>query len=93
MVYWLNAAGASSGRLYWESFGAAAGGEPVNVPMGGTIFPKEIFRTSKRFAERVYTKVKYWSERETGGHFAAFEQPQAYVEELRACFAAISTTS
>ena len=86
MVYWLNAAGASSARLYWESFGSALGGEQIGVPMGGTIFPKEIFRTSRRFAENVYTNIQYWAERDSGGHFAAFEQPEVFVSELRACF-------
>lgn len=86
MVYWINAAGASSGRIYWESFGSAFAGEQVKVPMGGTIFPKEIFRTSERFARNLYPNIIYWSERSTGGHFAAFEQPQVYVEEVRACF-------
>ena len=89
MVYWLNNTSASSGRLYWHSFGKGAQPTPVKVPMGGTIFPKEIFRTSQRFAERKYTKIVYWNERPKGGHFAAFEQPEIYVEEIRACFAKI----
>ncbi len=89
MVYWLNAAGASSGRIYWESFGAGLGDQQVKVPMGGTIFPKEIFRTSKRFAERVYPNIIYWSEKDSGGHFAAFEQPEVFVAEVRACFAQV----
>ncbi len=86
MVYWLNAAGASSGRIYWESFGSGIGGDPVHVPMGGTIFPKEIFRTSQRFAEKFFTNIVHWSEKERGGHFAAFEQPEVYVSEVRATF-------
>ena len=86
MVYWLNAAGASSGRLYWESFGRGLDGAQVAVPMGGTIFPKEIFRTSRRFAEKVYTNIVYWSERDAGGHFAAFEQPEQFISEVRSCF-------
>jgi pimeloyl-ACP methyl ester carboxylesterase len=89
MVYWLNAAGASSGRIYWESFGAGLGDQQVKVPMGGTIFPKEIFRTSKRFAERVYPNIIYWSEKDSGGHFAAFEQPEVFIDEVRACFAQV----
>ncbi|MDG2278583.1 MAG: epoxide hydrolase, partial [Pseudomonadales bacterium] len=86
MVYWLNAAGASSGRIYWESFGSAMANQQIDVPMGGTIFPKEIFRTSRRFAEKVYTNIVHWQEKETGGHFAAFEQPEVYIDEVRACF-------
>ncbi len=89
MVYWLNNASASSGRLYWHSFGKGQQPTQVHVPMGGTIFPKEIFRTSQRFAQRIYTKIIYWNERPKGGHFAAFEQPDTYVEEVRACFALV----
>lgn len=86
MVYWLNAAGASSARIYWESFGAGIAGLQINVPMGGTIFPKEIFRTSRRFAEKVYTQIVHWTVKDTGGHFAAFEQPAVYTDEIRTCF-------
>ena len=86
MVYWLNAAGASSARIYWESFGGGLGTEPISTPMGGTDFPKEIFRTSERFAKNFYTGLYYWSVRETGGHFAAFEQPEIYIEEIQNCF-------
>ncbi len=89
MVYWLNNTSASSGRLYWHSFGKGAQQTEIKVPMGGTIFPKEIFRTSQRFAERLYKNIVYWNERPKGGHFAAFEQPEIYVEEIRACFAKI----
>ena len=86
MVYWLNQAGASSARIYWESFGSAAAGVQISVPMGATIFPKEIFRTSRRFAEKMYTNIIHWNVEDTGGHFAAFEQPEVYVDEVRACF-------
>ena len=86
MVYWLNAAGASSARIYWESFGGGLGADPIATPMGGTDFPREIFRTSERFAKNFYTGLFYWSVRESGGHFAAFEQPNVYIEEIQACF-------
>ena len=88
MVYWLNGAGASSARLYWESFGGAAGNSlPVDVPMGASIFPKEIFRTSQRFASAVYKNIAFWRDKDSGGHFAAFEQPDVFVSEIRDCFA------
>ena len=90
MVYWINAAGASSARIYWESFGGAIGQSQVTVPMGGTIFPKEIFRTSRRFAENVYTNIIHWEEKDSGGHFAAFEQPEVFVGEVRSCFGKVS---
>jgi pimeloyl-ACP methyl ester carboxylesterase len=86
MMYWLNAAGASSARLYWESFATAATGDPVGVPAGVSIFPKEIFRPSRRWAERVYSDLRYWSELPRGGHFAAFEQPALFVDEVRRFF-------
>lgn len=88
MVYWLTSSGASSAQLYWESFGGGEGREqPVLIPMGATISAKDIFRTSERFASRVFTNIVYWKDKEEGGHFAAFEQPNAFVSELRECFA------
>jgi hypothetical protein len=54
--------------------------------MGATIFPKEIFRTSERFAKNMYTNIIYWSVRDSGGHFAAFEQPAIFTDEVRNCF-------
>jgi pimeloyl-ACP methyl ester carboxylesterase len=85
MLYWLPATGASSGRLYWESF-RDRGGEPVTVPTGVSIFPKELMRPSRRWAERRYLDIHYWNELDKGGHFAALEQPEAFVAEVRAAF-------
>jgi len=85
MLYWLPATAASSARLYWESF-RAPNLAPVPVPTGCSIFPKEIFRCSRRWAEKRYTNLRYWNELERGGHFAAFEQPELYVREVRDCF-------
>ncbi|HEY2429074.1 MAG TPA: epoxide hydrolase [Acidimicrobiales bacterium] len=85
MLYWLPAAGASSARLYWESFRGRLD-EPVPAPTGCSVFPHEILRTSRRWVERRYTDLRYWNEVDRGGHFAAFEQPELFVEELRAFF-------
>jgi pimeloyl-ACP methyl ester carboxylesterase len=85
MLYWWPAAGASSARLYWESFGDR-NPAPVDVPMGAAIFPKEIFRPSRRWAERRFTDIRRWTEFDRGGHFAALEQPVALVEDVRAFF-------
>ncbi len=85
MMYWLPAAGASAARLYWESFGRGAM-DPVQVPVGCSLFPKEIMRCSRRWAERRFTNLVHWNELDRGGHFAAFEQPELFVEEVRACF-------
>jgi pimeloyl-ACP methyl ester carboxylesterase len=85
MLYWLPATGASSARFYWESIPAPFLG-PVQVPVGCSIFPKEIFRPSRRWAEKQFPDLRYWNEPDRGGHFAAFEQPAAFVEEVRAAF-------
>ena len=85
MLYWLPGTGASSARLYWESFRNPPM-DPVKVPVGASIFPKEIMRTSRRWAEKHFGGLLYWNELEKGGHFAAFEQPETFVEEIRACF-------
>jgi pimeloyl-ACP methyl ester carboxylesterase len=87
MLYWLPGTGASSARLYWESFRTQTQAlAPITVPSGCSIFPKEIFRMSRRWAEKRFTNLVYWNELERGGHFAAFEQPATFVNELRACF-------
>ena len=86
MMYWIPAAGASSARLYWESFGGGGRGGKVEVPTGCSIFPKEIFVCSRRWAEKRFPNIVYWNELDQGGHFAAFEQPELFVNELRSCF-------
>lgn len=83
MLYWLTNSGASSARLYWESFESFAAAK-VEVPTGITAFPKEIFRPSKRWAEKVYTNLIYYNQATRGGHFAVFEVPEIFVDEVRA---------
>jgi len=85
MFYWVNAAAASSARLYRESFGTF-GGVTVDLPTGISQFPKEIFSTSQRWAARVYTDIRHWNELDRGGHFAAFEEPDLFVDEIRTFF-------
>lgn len=91
-IYWLTGTAASSARLYWESFRqvsewfSKATPDTVDVPTGCSIFPKEMPRPSRRWAERRYTDIRYWNEPDQGGHFAAFEQPRLFVEEVRAFF-------
>jgi len=85
MLYWLTDSGASSARLYWESFNKV-NRDPVSIPTGCSIFPKEIFRCSRRWAEKRFQKLIYWNELDKGGHFAAFERPATFVDEVRACF-------
>ncbi len=87
MLYWLSASGASAARLYWESFGGIGDAPPVTVPSGVSNFPKEIIKSPREWAERTYHNLVYWNDAEKGGHFAAWEQPGLFVEEVRACFA------
>jgi len=87
MFYWLNNAAASSGRLYWESFAEFATGVPtVTIPAGISQFKTEIFAASRRWADAVYTDIRHWNQLDCGGHFAAFEEPDLFVEEIRASF-------
>ncbi|MDT7578278.1 MAG: epoxide hydrolase [Pseudonocardiales bacterium] len=92
MVYWLPRTGASAARLYWESFRdvqrifTEGSADVVSVPTGCSVFPHENPRPSRRWAERRFTDIRYWNEPERGGHFAAFEQPDLFVGELRASF-------
>jgi pimeloyl-ACP methyl ester carboxylesterase len=85
MLYWLPANAASSARLYWESFRTPPM-DPIRVPVGCSIFPKEIFRTSRRWAEKRFPRLVHFNELPKGGHFAAFEQPETFVREVRECF-------
>ena len=85
MMYWLPGAAASSARLYWESF-TKISKEPLRIPAGYSVFPKDIFRVSRRWAEKRYQNLVYFNRLDRGGHFAAFEQPQLFVQEVRACF-------
>ncbi len=85
MLYWLNNCGASSGRLYWESF-ATTELTPIDIPVGCSIFPRELFRCSRRWAERRFSQLIHWNELERGGHFAALEQPDVLIDEIRRCF-------
>jgi pimeloyl-ACP methyl ester carboxylesterase len=85
MLYWLPATGASSAKLYWESFGENDL-PPITVPTGCSIFPKEIFRLPRRVAGRRFTDLRHWRELDRGGHFPALEQPALLIDELRAFF-------
>lgn len=84
-VYWFTATAASSARLYWESFNSSHVGE-VAVPSGISIYPHEIFRPSRRWAEQRFTDLRWFEELDAGGHFAAWEQPESFVEQLRGFF-------
>jgi len=76
--------------MYWESArstAAAAGPPPeVSLPVAFTVFPGEIFQAPRSWAEKVYPNLIYFHEADKGGHFAAWEQPQLFSEEIRAGF-------
>jgi pimeloyl-ACP methyl ester carboxylesterase len=92
MLYWLPRTGASSARLYWESMRQVreqftrANTDLVTVPTGCSIFPKERQRPSRRWAQKRFTDIRHWNELHRGGHFAAFEQPELFVNEVRSFF-------
>jgi pimeloyl-ACP methyl ester carboxylesterase len=90
-LYWLTATGTSAARIYWESGRAAAasaGQAPpeVSLPVAFTVFPGEIFRAPRSWAERVYPTLGYFNEVDKGGHFAAWEEPELFADEMRAAF-------
>jgi pimeloyl-ACP methyl ester carboxylesterase len=92
MLYWLPRTGASSARLYWQSMrqvnewitGTVT--DWIAAPTGCSVFPKELQRPSRRWAEKRFLDIRYWNEPVRGGHFAALEQPSLYVDEVRAFF-------
>jgi pimeloyl-ACP methyl ester carboxylesterase len=93
-LYWLTGTGASAARSYWESgqAQARAAGQappPMTLPFGFTTFPGEIWRTPRSWVEKAYPNVVYFNEVDRGGHFAAWEEPQLFSEELRAAFGSL----
>lgn len=90
-LYWLTNSAVSSARLYWENnnnnFSAAAQKTAeISVPVAVTVFPGEIYRAPKSWTQQAYPKLAYFNEVDKGGHFAAWEEPQLFAEELRAAF-------
>jgi pimeloyl-ACP methyl ester carboxylesterase len=93
-LYWLTGTGASAARWYWETgrAGARAAGQvppPVAVPVGFTAFPGEIFPAPRSWVEVAYPGLAYYSEAERGGHFAAWEEPELFSNEVRAAFSSV----
>jgi pimeloyl-ACP methyl ester carboxylesterase len=88
MLYWVTGSGASSARLYWESFNRFVTDGRVELPTGVAAFPKEILRTPRRWCEAAYN-ITHWSTMPRGGHFAALEQPELFVDDVRAFFATV----
>jgi pimeloyl-ACP methyl ester carboxylesterase len=91
-LYWLTGTGASAARSYWEAYGADAPGAgeapppEVRIPVAFTTFPGEIWRTPRSWVEKSYPNVVHYNEAAKGGHFAAWEEPEIFTNELRAAF-------
>jgi pimeloyl-ACP methyl ester carboxylesterase len=91
-LYWLTNSAASAGRLYWENMGrsplfaAAQKTNEISLPVAVTVFPEDVYRPPETWARRAYPHLIYFHEADKGGHFAAWEQPQLFSEEIRAAF-------
>ena len=83
-LYWLTNTSASSARIYLENFPSKPNLGQVDLPVGCSIFPHEIFQPPRGWAERTFPRLIYWNEPARGGHFAAFEEPGLFVDEMRA---------
>jgi pimeloyl-ACP methyl ester carboxylesterase len=88
MMYWVTGSGASSARLYWESFNKFVSDGRVELPTGVASFPKEILRTPRSWCEEAYN-ITHWTTMPRGGHFAAFEQPELFIDDVRTFFATV----
>jgi pimeloyl-ACP methyl ester carboxylesterase len=85
-LYWLTNTAISASRLYWEYKGGFFNTKGVSIPVAVSVFPSEQYEAPRSWAERAYPKLIYYHHAEKGGHFAAWEQPQIFVTELRAAF-------
>ena len=85
-LYWLTDTGASSSRLYWENNANNFNAVDVSIPAAITVFPGEVYQAPRSWAERAYHKLVYFNEVDKGGHFAAWEEPELFSQELRAAF-------
>jgi pimeloyl-ACP methyl ester carboxylesterase len=85
-LYWLTNTGTSSARLYWENNANNFNAVDVNIPAAVTVFPGEIYRAPRSWAERSNYKLIYFNQVKKGGHFAAWERPELFANELRAAF-------
>lgn len=82
-LYWFTNSAASSARIYWENKGASMAGPKLSLPVAVTVFPRDVPRLPRSWIEDTYTNLIHYGEAEKGGHFAAFEQPEILVREIR----------
>ena len=85
-LYWLTNTGVSSSRLYWENRLAFFAPKNVAIPVAVSVFPDELYVAPRSWVERAYPKLVHYNKLDKGGHFAALEQPQLFVGEMRAGF-------
>ena len=85
-LYWLTNTATSASQLYWENNANNFNAVDLSMPAAITVFPGEIYRAPRSWAERAYKKLIYWNEVDRGGHFAAWEEPELYAAETRAAF-------
>ncbi|MBZ9793387.1 epoxide hydrolase 1 [Rhizobium sp. 3T7] len=85
-LYWLTNTGPSSGRIYWENTASGVKLTPVNVPVAVTVFPGEVYKPPKSWLSRAYPKLIYYNRAAKGGHFAAWEEPELFSDEVKAAF-------
>jgi pimeloyl-ACP methyl ester carboxylesterase len=85
-LYWLTNTGVSSARLYWESKLAFFAPKGIVIPVAVSAFPDELYQAPRSWTERAYPKLVYYNKLDKGGHFAAWEQPEIFVTEMRASF-------
>jgi pimeloyl-ACP methyl ester carboxylesterase len=88
-LYWLTNTGVSSARLYWENKLTFFAPLNVTIPVAVSAFPDELYQAPRSWAERAYPKLIYYNRLEKGGHFAAWEQPKLFSEEIRAAFGSL----
>jgi pimeloyl-ACP methyl ester carboxylesterase len=85
-LYWLTKTGVSASRLYWEYKGGFFNAKSVSIPVAVTVFPSEQYEAPRSWAERAYPQLLHYNKVEEGGHFAAWEQPELFSEEIRVAF-------
>ena len=86
---WLTKTAVSSGRIYWENKGAFFAPKHVTIPVAFSAFPDEVFQAPRSWAEKAYPRLVYFKTQDKGGHFAAWEQPTRYSEDVREAFRSV----
>ena len=91
-LYWLTNTGVSAARLYWENKADFFDAKDISIPFAISVFPDELYQAPRSWAERAYPdNLIHYNRLDRGGHFAAWEQPQLFSEELRAAFRSLRT--